>query len=216
MKKALFTTLFALFSLLEGPQAFAFECPGPGFKTLKIDANGQAHCTKAEKEASDRGQANWHSGNNVTVMPIQRIPVHVIHQPVHSQQPVLIQQQVHSQQPRVIQSMPSGYGGYRNCTEEESIRRAALITTARGLAGLLIYDNGRAAGQEAGFGLLYAMGTDCRVAVPQGTARILVQQGVQVIPQPATVHVPSNCSIDGNPKLQNLRGLTEAQCAALK
>jgi hypothetical protein len=80
--------------------------------------------------------------------------------------------------------------------------------------GALIGDTGRAAGVGGGLGLLFSTTGSCRVAVPQGN---VVNQGVQggKSGQPATVTVPSNCSIDGKPTLQDMRGVTEEQCAAI-
>lgn len=81
------------------------------------------------------------------------------------------------QSPTIIHTMPVGHV-YRECTTEESVRRAALIAGGGGLVGLLIRDNGRAAGKGAGLGLLYALGTDCKVAIPQGTQQTIAIQGV--------------------------------------
>jgi hypothetical protein len=116
-------------------------------------------------------------------------------------------QQVIVPAPTVINTMPAGYG-YRNCTAEESIRRAGLITAGGGLVGLLLRDNGRAAGTGAGLGLLYAMGTDCKVAVPQGVppARVLGSSQTGGV----TTQVLSSCQTEGWP---NMRGLTPDECA---
>lgn len=122
-------------------------------------------------------------------------------------------QQVHQVQqiaipaPTVINTMPAGYG-YRNCTAEESIRRAGLITAGGGLVGLLLRDNGRAAGTGAGLGLLYAMGTDCKVAVPLGAPPATVLGPSQS--GGVTTQVLSSCQTEGWP---NMRGLTPDECA---
>lgn len=43
----------------------------------------------------------------------------------------------------------------------------------------------------------------------QAPSTFLQQEGV------TTIHVPSNCSIEGNLELQNLKGLSQAQCASV-
>ena len=187
MKNLFFKAFLALIAVFATSAAFA-QCGGMNLKFL--DRAGQVHCSPEAARAADRNRADVYSGSTSGVIGVQAAPVYV-------------------QQPVVVNTMPQGHV-FRSCTTQEAVERSALIAGAGGLAGLLIRDNSRGAGVGAGLGLLYAMGTECRVAVPQGTAGTLGNQGV-----PATVNVPSNCSVDGNPKLQNLKGLTQEQCAEI-
>ena len=83
---------------------------------------------------------------------------------------------VTTQQQGVFQPVPAGQV-FSNCTPQQEIHRAGMMAlfgaAIGGLGNLLIKDNGRDAGKGAGVGLiggtLYALGTECRVAVPQGT-----------------------------------------------
>lgn len=211
MKNAMISSVFALISLFAGSQAFALECGGMNLKF--VGNNGQLYCSKEEAAANDRNRANLFSSNNNTiVMPAQRQPVYVIQQPVHSQQAVLIQQPVHSQQPVLVQQQvgqaSSGLtkceffgglvgGALGSASENYPVQATIIGAVVGGVVGNVICTPSQ--GQP----------------VPQGTTRTLVQQGVQASPQPATVHVPSNCSIDDNPDLQNLRGPTKEQCKAI-
>ncbi len=199
MKKAFFSMFLGLFSLFVGSQAFALECGGMNLKF--VGNNGQLYCSKEEAAANDRNRANLSSSNNNTlVMPAQRLPVYVIQQPVHSQQPVLVQQQVGQASSGLTKCQFFGglVGGALGSAAENYTTQATIIgAVVGGIAGSYICSAPQ--GQY----------------VQQGSTRTLVQQGVQASPQPTTVRVPSDCSIDGNPQLQNLRGLTEAQCANL-
>lgn len=115
-----------------------------------------------------------------------------------------------TQQPIILQRVPTGQV-FNNCTAEQQIHRAGLMAAAGtvigGLGGLLIGDNGRAAGKGAGAGLiggaLYAMSTECRVAVPQGNVAGQVFQPGQ------TVSGQSSCDVGD---LKGLKGLSEADC----
>ena len=124
---------------------------------------------------------------------------------------------VTTQQQGVFQPVTAGQV-FSNCTPQQEIHRAGMMAlfgaAIGGLGNLLIKDNGRDAGKGAGVGLiggtLYALGTECRVAVPQGT---VAGQG---IPGQTSVEL-STCSIPGGgPDLQNMRGLTRVQCAAIE
>lgn len=182
---------FALISLAFVSQVFALECGGLNLQFL--GSNGQPHCSAEEAGAADRARMNRYGANTGTVF-VQRAPVYV-HQPV------------------IVHTMPQGYG-YRDCTAGEVIQRDLLMAGRGLIAGLLIGDSSRAAGIGAGTGLLFSITGSCRVAVRQVASETIGNQGVLGTP-PGTIHVPGSCSVDDNPKLQNLRGLTKEQCAEI-
>jgi hypothetical protein len=93
---------------------------------------------------------------------------------------------------------------------------------AGGLLGSLFKHH---TGQATGLGAIAGGIAGDMYCGPQGQ-RILVQNGqqgiqnpdgqtTQVANNPARTTVPSDCDIDGVPELQNLKGLTEAQCRAI-
>lgn len=104
-----------------------------------------------------------------------------------------------------VGGIPSGY-----CAWDERLKNVGLSTVLGGIFGALVGDNGRAAGQGAALGLLVGTAVPC--AAQQQYLQGIGGQG-QVVSGGNTRTVPSNCSIDGKPELQNLKGLSEAQCA---
>lgn len=108
----------------------------------------------------------------------------------------------------------------------------ALASWGGGILGALVgsyagknIDNGRLRGLTTLLGAVAGNQISCELVRPANIATYtnpyqgqtfqqgLVQQGVQQIPQ--IVHVPSDCGINGHPDLQNLKGLTEAQCGSI-
>ncbi len=159
-----------------------------------VDGSGGLHPNKVGVAGADQAAANAISRINGGSTVVQAAPVFAVGQPV------------------IFTSVPAGYGGFRPCTTEEALRRSGMMTLLGGVAGALVGDTSRSAGVGAGTMLLYTITGECRVAVPQGSAGTLVPQGVSGV-VPGTVNKPSDCDIIGNPKLQDLKGLTEEQCA---
>lgn len=104
---------------------------------------------------------------------------------------------------------PQGY-----CSWSDRVANIGISTLIGGFLGALATDTSRGAGQGAALGGAAGMFIPCAQTHVAQVPTTIVNQGVQS-GQPATVNVASSCSIEGKLALQNMRGLTDANCAAI-
>jgi hypothetical protein len=129
-------------------------------------------------------------------------------------------------QTTIVRNVPTSGMAFRPCSNEERIERAGLMTVAGGIVGVLIGDNHRAASRGAGLGLLYGMGSDCRVAMP--IQRESVNSSTRVVSaeeqvggeggykqRPRTIHHPADCDIGGHSDMQGL-DVSPEKCESLR
>lgn len=192
-------------------------------------ANAQAYgtCTYIPPINGRPGFWNCPSGVQPRVI-VNSVPA-VVNQPVQiiATQPMMVPQPVVLGQQVIPQGVPSGLN---SCT--------VIGATVGGIVGNQI-DNHHAGGTIAGgllggaiANLICSNSSGQRVTVQQPYTVLQGQTAVAAsgvdpttpgvsnvtvanIQRPQTVRVPSGCDIDGVPELQDLKGLTQAQCAAI-
>lgn len=125
--------------------------------------------------------------------------------------------------PRIMQQQVVGMqnigGGLSNCSVVGGIVGGTLGSLAKHHTAQAVILGGVAGGVLGNMICTNRQGQ--RVVVPQGQQHENVGYGNQGVyggmqqQQGRTTHNPSDCDIDGRPDLQNMKGLTDAQCASI-